>query len=191
MTKYGVILADPPWQYRVEKLNGCADTVYPTMSLKELERLPVSELAKPDAVLLLWTTWPLLPNAMKLIDSWDFKYLTGMPWVKLEGTPQFDLFGELRIRPAWGVGFWFRGATEPIIIAKRGKVSPPDVDVVGLLCERMQHSRKPDNLHEYAEHLPGPYLELFARRTRPGWDVWGNEVESDIEVATGTGLNKD
>ena len=180
MKKYGVILADPPWQYRVKNKSGVAENHYHTMSAGELGALPIQDMAADDSVLLLWCTWPQLEVGMKLIDAWGFKYITGMPWVKIQGLPQVDLFGDLRIKPAWGIGFWIRGATEPILICRKGKAKPPDFDWVGLICERMQHSRKPDNLHEYAETLPGPYLELFARRRRPGWDAWGNEVDSDI-----------
>ena len=53
---------------------------------------------------------------------------------------------------------------------------------MGLISMRLEHSRKPDDLYHYAESLPGPYLELFARRARPGWDVWGNEVESTVDL---------
>jgi N6-adenosine-specific RNA methylase IME4 len=75
-----------------------------------------------------------------------------------------------------------RGCSEFVLIGRRGNVSPPAGDVVGLLSENFGHSRKPDSLHEYAELLPGPYLEMFARRPRAGWDVWGNQVAGSITL---------
>jgi N6-adenosine-specific RNA methylase IME4 len=114
--------------------------------------------------------------------AWGFDYMTGLPWVKIKGVPQVDLFGELRIRSSWGIGYWFRGVTEPILIGKRGNAKPPATDWAGILCERMEHSRKPENIHHYAMSLPGPYLELFARRPYPGWDVWGDQVVGSIAL---------
>jgi len=76
-----------------------------------------------------------------------------------------------------------RGASEPILICKRGNAKPPTNGFVGLIAPNIRHSRKPDNLHEYAEALPGPRLELFARLARPGWTVWGNEVEANAGIS--------
>lgn len=181
--QYGVIIADPPWHYNNNGVRGAAEDHYPVMSIADICTLPVRDLAKPDAVLLLWATWPQLKAAQQVIDAWGFEYVTGMPWVKIDGLPQIDLFGDLIAKPVWGIGFWIRGATEAILIAKRGNAQPPKTDWVGLLCERMQHSRKPNSLYEYAESMPGPYLEMFARRARPGWDVWGNEVRNTVDMA--------
>jgi N6-adenosine-specific RNA methylase IME4 len=86
------------------------------------------------------------------------------------------MFGEKPLRPTFGTGWWVRGCSEPILIAKRGQAKHPKVPHVGLLSERFAHSRKPDSVHELAEQHPGPYLELFARRARKGWDAWGNEL---------------
>ncbi len=183
MNKYGVILAAPPWQYDISHRNGSAQKHYTTMSLNDLTSLPVKRLSKPNCILLLWATWPKLAEAaLPLIDLWGFKYVTGFPWVKLTGPPLPTLFGDIHAVPAFGTGYWVRGATEPILIAKKGTPRFPDDHPVGILCERMKHSRKPDSIYEYAEMLEGPYLELFGRRKHPGWDVWGNEVESDIEL---------
>jgi N6-adenosine-specific RNA methylase IME4 len=109
--------------------------------------------------------------------------VTGLPWIKTLEPPTLDLWGELRARPSFGIGYWLRGCSEPILLGKRGNAKCPDVPYLGLLGQRMEHSRKPDSIHEIAEGLPGPYLELFARRKRLGWDVWGNEVSSAVEVS--------
>jgi N6-adenosine-specific RNA methylase IME4 len=183
MKQYGVILCDPPWEYDISHRNGAAGKHYQTMALGELMAMPVNALAADDCVLLMWGTWPKLAEAcLPLMAAWGFEYVTGFPWVKIIGFPKIDLFDDLRIRPAFGTGYWIRGATEPILIGRRGKASPPDRDWAGILCERMQHSRKPERLHHYAMSMPGPYLELFARRSYPGFDIWGNQVESTVTM---------
>lgn len=176
--RYGVILADPPWCYH-NSLRGSAASQYPTMKPESICDLPVAALAAEDSVLLLWATWPMLPMAMQVIERWGFRYVTGFPWVKVCGI-SMSSFGGIEIHPRWGVGFWARGASEPLLIAKRGKAKPPEMDFMGLLGPNVRHSRKPDSAYEFAEALPGPYLELFARRTRPGWHVWGNEIACDV-----------
>lgn len=182
MTEYGVILADPPWNYSNSGCRGAAENIYPTMTFNELCQLPIESMAKDDAVLLMWATWPKLEEAaMPLIKAWGFQYVTGFPWVKVTDV-SMTLWGKIEIRVPYGVGFWARGATEPLLIARRGKPPPPPNGFIGLLSPNLEHSRKPDNIYHYAESMPGPYLELFARRARPGWDVWGNEVESTVEI---------
>lgn len=186
MTPYKVIVADPPWQYSNSQVRGAAENHYPTMTIADICALPVADLAAPDAVLLLWTTWPQLKEGLQVVEAWGFEYVTGFPWVKIHGVPQTTLWGNIEIRPRYGVGFWTRGCTELVLICRRGNVKPPTLNFMGLLSENYSHSRKPENLYDYAEAMPGPYLELFARRSRPGWDVWGNEVETAIPLQTPT-----
>lgn len=178
--KYGVILADPPWQYRNGGPEGGVNHEYLTMPLSDICSLPVPQLAADDCVLLLWATWPQLEAAFTLIRGWGFEYITGLPWVKIQGLAGRDMFGDWRIKPQYGIGYWVRGCTEAILIARRGNPPRPDDGWVGLLSPNVQHSRKPDDLYQLAESLQGPYLELFARRRREGWDCWGNQVESNI-----------
>ncbi len=116
------------------------------------------------------------------MDAWGFQYKTGFPWIKILDEPRMSLFGDMIIKPQYGVGFWVRGASEYVAIGTRGKVSPPNSGFVGLLSENFQHSRKPENIYEIAESLPGPYLELFARRRRDGWDAFGNEIEGSVNL---------
>lgn len=175
--QYGVILCDPPWAFR-NGGNGAAKNHYATMTPAELAELPVSSLARPDSLLLLWATWSQLDVALGLVEAWGFQYITGMPWVKIQADATV-------IRPTYGVGQWVRGCSEPILIARRGKLKPPGTHYLGILSERMEHSRKPESLHQYAEGFPGPYLEMFARRSVPGWDVYGNEIEGSIELMRG------
>lgn len=177
--KYGVILADPPWSYANAGCRGAAGNHYQTMTMKDICALPVQDWAASDSVLLLWATWPQLREGLEVIASWGFEYITGFPWLKMAGEPSVNRWGEWEVRPQYGVGFWIRGCTEPLLIARRGSVSPPTDGLIGLLSENYRHSRKPDNVYHYAETLPGPYLELFARRKRLGWSGWGNELHGD------------
>ena len=184
--KYGVILADPPWQYANAGCRGAAENQYPTMAIKELCALPVSNMAEEDAVLLLWATWPQMAEAMQLISAWGFKYVTGFPWIKVTDVSP-NLWGQIEVSVPYGIGFWARGVSEPLLIARRGKVKAPPNGFIGLLSPNLYHSRKPDDIYHYAETLTGPYLELFARRPRPGWDVWGNQVNSTVELLSPVG----
>jgi N6-adenosine-specific RNA methylase IME4 len=179
--KYSVILADPPWQYDNAGSRGAAELIYPTMSIKELCALPVAGMAQDNAVLLLWTTWSQMTEAMQLISAWGFKYVTGFPWIKVTDVSP-NLWGQIEVSVPYGIGFWARGASEPLLIARRGKVKAPPNGFIGLLSPNLYHSRKPESIYHYAETLSGPYLELFARRTRPGWDSWGNQIESTPDV---------
>ncbi len=180
LTQYGVILADPPWSYD-NGGNGAAKNHYPTMTQAEICALPVATFAAADAVLLMWATWPHLPDALEVISAWGAKYITGFPWVKVTDVSQ-TLWGEITVTPHFGIGFWARGASEPLLIAKWGKPSPPTANFVGLFSAIQRHSRKPDTVYHYAESLNGPYLEMFARRPRAGWDTWGNEIPNSVAL---------
>lgn len=184
MTRYATLIADPPWEYSNSAVQGAADKHYPTMSVEEICALPVADLAADDAVLLLWATWPkLFEAAPQVIAAWGFEYVTGFPWVKLSGDPRRNLWGDWEYKPQYGTGFWVRGCTEPILVCKRGKAAPKDAgNYCGIVSENFRHSRKPENLYEYAEAHTGPHLELFARRPRDGWAVWGNEVERTVTL---------
>lgn len=173
---FRVVIADPPWSYNNSGCRGTAANEYSTMSVGAICDLPVGDLCESDATLFLWATWPNLVEALDVVKAWGFEYVTGLPWIKLREKPFGDLWGEVVAPPQYGVGFWVRGCTEPLLIARRGKVSPVTGDFVGLISENFGHSRKPDNVHQLAERLEGPYLELFARRHRAGWSVFGNEI---------------
>lgn len=188
--KYKAMIIDPPWEYRNRNLEGAAEKEYSTLGIEALRALPVGELADEDCVLFLWCTWPLMREGLELIDAWGFQYVTGMPWVKIgaivevanaeieQTATQRSFTGDVTLTVPYGIGFWVRGATEFVLIARRGNVVPPRADgFVGLLSRNLKHSRKPDSLHRYVEAMPGPYLEIFARRPMPGWDTWGNDID--------------
>jgi len=184
--RYGVIVADPPWEYdfyvsgrRAIQYN------YPVMSIDTICNMPIKQISE-NTVLFLWGTWPKLPEALRAMSAWGFEYLTGFPWVKMNKN---------KISIFYGMGHWVRGCSEFVFIGRRGEVSAPRLKgFLGLMSPNLQHSRKPDDIYEIAEALPGPYLELFARRSRAGWHSFGNEVEDvmtgHIFTAPNNGINQ-
>lgn len=179
---YGAILADPPWAYKAwsgDTLpSRVADAHYNTMPIAETCALPVSQLAASDCVLFVWITWPTIKDAFALMEAWGFTYKTcGFDWMKADNT-QPNFFQE-EVPAQVGMGYWTRANTEPCLLATKGKPKRLNADVrQGIIAPRREHSRKPDGIHERIERLvSGPYLELFARQKRPGWDVWGNQTD--------------
>lgn len=164
--RFGVILADPPWTFEVRSDRGKSRAPeYPTMSLAEITALPVADLAEKSAVLYLWSTVPHLRNSLDIMEAWGFEYKSEFVWVKDKA----------------GTGYWNRNRHEPLLIGTRGgKVAPAPEDLVGSVVEAEvgRHSKKPEIFHEIIEAYHGPRrrIELFARRERPGWATWGNEV---------------
>lgn len=184
---YRVIYADPPWRFATYSDKGkgrSAEAHYDCLTLDEIKALPVAEWAAPDAVLLMWATDPLLPRALEVLGAWGFTYKTvGLYWVKLNKSAAARLSREwplLAERDFFtGLGFWTRANPEPCLLATRGHPKRLAGDVPKLLiAPRREHSRKPDEAYERIERLlAGPYLEMFARQSRPGWDRWGNQEE--------------
>ena len=174
MEKYSVIYADPPWSYRVWSSKGAgrsAENHYPTMSIEDIRALPVAELADKDCALFLWVTFPTLREAMTVLDAWGFTYKTvAFVWIK-ENRQTPSLF--------WGLGYWTRSNAEVCILATKGSPKRFSAGVHQVIMSPIeQHSKKPDETRERILKLMGdvPRVELFARQTAPGWDVWGNEV---------------
>ncbi len=184
MTTYGVILADPPWNYGNAGrkslthggYNGAAANHYSSMNDQAICDLPVADMAKPDSVLLLWATWPKLDVAFRVFAAWGYSYVTGFPWIKVTGVTEDMFSGDPSFTVSYGTGFWVRGASEPLLICRRGDVAPPTGNLIGLLSPNAKHSRKPESIYDYAETLDGPYLEMFARQRRIGWEAWGDEA---------------
>lgn len=172
--RYGVIYADPPWTFDVwsgEGKDRAAENHYPTMTQEALEALPVASLAADDCALFMWAVMPQLREALRLIEAWGFEYKTcAFVWTKLTKDEE---------RFATGMGYWTRANAEICLLATRGSPVRLNADVHQVVASpRMEHSRKPDEVAARIERLvPGPYIELFARRPRDGWDVWGNQAE--------------
>lgn len=171
--RFGVIYADPPWEFRTWSGAGkdrSADNHYKTGGLESIKRLPLKALAADDCALLMWAVMPELPGAIEVIDAWGFEYKTvGFTWVK-ENRSGKGLF--------LGMGYWTRANAEVCLLATKGKPERLARDVPQVLISPlMEHSRKPEEFHARIERLlPGPYLEVYARRERPGWTTWGNEI---------------
>ena len=179
MKKYQIIYADPPWRYQDNNCNGSAEQHYSTMKLDDIKNLPIGDITDDNCVLFLWATYPLLPEALEVIKSWGFTYKSiGFNWVKKNKSDSGFFFG---------LGRWTRGNSEPCLLATKGKPKRDSNSVSQLLFAPLRgHSQKPAEAGDKIVELMGdlPRIELFARDKKEGWDVWGNEVESDIQLKT-------
>lgn len=176
--KFQTILADPPWQFqnRTGKMAPEHKRLarYPTLSLEEICDMPVEALAGEPAHLYLWVPNALLPDGLKVMEHWGFKYKSNLIWYKVrkDGGPDRR-----------GVGFYFRNVTEVLLFGVRGKnartLAPGRSQENILVSQKREHSRKPDEQYDVIEQCSfGNRLELFARGPRPHWTVWGNQSES-------------
>ncbi len=177
--QFSTILADPPWRF-INRTGKIAPenrrlSRYSTMTTDEICALPVSHCTTETAHLYLWVPNALLPDGLRVLDAWGFTYKTNLIWhkVRKDGGPD-----------GRGVGFYFRNVTEVILFGVRGKNARTREagrrQVNFLATRKEEHSRKPDAQYDIIESCsPGPYLELFARGTRPRWVCWGAEARDD------------
>lgn len=171
--KYNTILMDPPWTYN-NRAKGSADRKYDLMTMDELRSLNIASLASDNCVLFMWATFPLLPEAIELIKSYNFIYKSGLSWHK-KTTKGKDYFGN---------GYIFRSAAELLLVAYKGNPKPKNRSTRNSLeAVCTGHSIKPQQSYKLIENLfDGPYLELFSRLDRDGWDCVGNEVQNDMRL---------
>ncbi len=174
--KYRTIVADPPWRYKgslpAYNWEGERSAVpYDTMSNAEIQALPVPDLADRDAHLYLWTTNTHIEASWSIVKAWGFKYSTLLTWCK----PPHGLVS----------GAAYVCTTEYILFCRRGSLpATARMDTTWFEWPRKAHSAKPEAFLDLVEQVsPGPYLEMFARRNRLGWDTWGNECLQHVEVA--------
>lgn len=171
--KYQVIYADPPWEVRRGPdwgSNGPSKPLpYPMMTLGEIKQLPVQEIADTNAHLYLWTINKYIAESYDIARAWGFEPVTLLTWCK----PKHGI----------GIGGTFIQTTEHLLFCRKGTLkSTKRIDTTWWLFRRSIHSKKPDDFRRMIEEVsPGPRVELFARQTNPGWDVWGNEVQSDFQ----------
>lgn len=164
---YDVIMIDPPWHFELysEKGEGkSANAQYRTMRTDEIKSMPIGALAKPNAMLWLWATWPLLPYACECVRAWCFEYKTGGAWDKQR----------------WGTGYVMRSVCEPFLIATAGNPKINGTSTPNIIEEtRREHSRKPEESYRMAEMMMpnARRIEIFSRCRRPGWDTWGDESD--------------
>lgn len=180
MKKYNIIYADPPWSYKVYSKKGLgrsAESHYPTMSLEDIQALPIRDLAATDCILFMWTTIPLLQDCFSVMHAWGFTYKTvAFVWIK-QNRKSDSLF--------WGMGHWTRANAEFCMLATKGHPKRKSAGVHQVIISHIEeHSKKPDEARERILRLAGdlPRVELFARGKKDGWDAWGNEVDCDLEI---------
>jgi N6-adenosine-specific RNA methylase IME4 len=138
------------------------------MSVGEICALPVKQLVAEDAHLWLWVTNSTIHAGRQVMDAWGFSYRSILTWIK----------------PRFGLGQYLRSQTEHLLLGVRGH-APIGFRGQGswFYAPVQEHSHKPEEQYAIIERCsPGPYLELFARRRRSGWDAWGNEIESDVRL---------
>ena len=164
--------------------SGYIERHYPTMELEQITVLPVKELADKDAILFLWTTLPMIQEALQVIKAWGFEYkTTAFVWVKLARHSN-GIF--------WGLGYWTRSNVEICMLATKGHPKRVAKNIHQVIISHVEeHSKKPAEARRRIEALMGdvPKIELFARRPTRGWDVWGNEVVSDIVMKESDGID--
>ena len=187
--KYQTIYADPPWQFQNRTGKVAPEhkrlTRYETMSVEEIKKLPVSSIAESKSHLYLWVPNALLPEGLAVMKAWGFEYKTNIIWEKVRKDGQPD---------GRGVGFYFRNVTEILLFGIKGgsnrTLAPARSQVNLIRSIKREHSRKPDEFISLIENCsPGPYLEMFARGDRAGWDMWGNQAVASYEPTWNTYKN--
>lgn len=169
---YDLLMVDPPWSFKNWSAKGedkNASARYDCMDLADIQALPIGHLAAPDALLWLWATNPLLPEAIETMRAWGFRYKTAGTWAKHTASG----------KRAFGTGYILRCANEPFLIGTVGK--PQTARNVRSVVDGpvREHSRKPEESFDAAVRLmpKARRVELFSRQSRAGWDTWGNESE--------------
>lgn len=195
--RYGVVYEDPAWKFTTRSAKGSgrpgsAEYHYPTMTLAQIKALPVADVCAKDAHLFMWTTGPHLEQAFEVLRAHGFKYSTmAFVWVKLTRSHagQPALFYDLEKSFHVGRGYTTMSNVEFCLLGRRGK--PPRIGRgIRQLCLApvREHSRKPDEIRTRIERYAGdqvPRLEMNARQAFPGWDAWGNEVDTFAPVKRG------
>jgi site-specific DNA-methyltransferase (adenine-specific) len=188
MKRYNIIYADPAWSYYNDStakpdcttVKGMRRPPYSVMSSSEIMALPIKELAEDNAILFIWTTDYHLEKCMRVIESWGFTYKTvGFVWSKKNKKgDQVCFMG----------AYTMKSGVELCLLATRGKDAHKLVKKHNVRSyiesPRLHHSKKPDEIRDRIVELVGdlPRIELFARQKTDGWDVWGNEVSSDVQI---------
>lgn len=187
--KYKTIYADPPWQFQNRTGKVAPEhkrlSRYSTMQLEEIKALPVSKVADEKCHLYLWVPNALLPEGLEVMQAWGFEYKTNIIWEKVrkDGMPD-----------GRGVGFYFRNVTEILLFGIRGdknRTLDPGRSQVNLIRSiKREHSRKPDEFVNLIERCSSaPFLEIFARGDRAGWDMWGDQAVDSYEPTWNTYSN--
>ena len=189
--KYQIIYADPPWDFGNKMYSSNKNDhqrkitrSYSVMKTEDICTLPVKDISADDCICFMWTTDAHIPDALKVMEAWGFKYKTvAFIWNKKERSGKQVCY----------MGQWTMKGSEIVLLGTKGKMtqyllSRKVRQLVEAPRDRTKHSKKPFQVRDRIEWMFGfelPRIELFARQKTKGWDVWGNEVESDIELLTG------
>lgn len=189
--KYQIILADCPWKYNSRanhktRFRGGACGHYNLMSMEDIKALPIKNITAENCALFLWVTFPYLKEQLEVFEARGFQYKTlGWAWLKTNKKNGFPFFG---------VGYYSKSNMELCLLGIKGRMKPITNSISQvIIAPRGQHSEKPKQVRQKIVELFGdlPRIELFARKPKgqlfndpsfKGWDVWGNEVESDIKL---------
>lgn len=166
---YKTIMADPPWDIQQKGHYGAIQH-YNLMSLDDIKAMPVGELADPQGShCWLWVTNATLRYGYDVLEAWGFTPRSILTWAK----------------PRIGLGVYLRNSTEHVLLGTKGKAPVMfNAQPTWMFAPLQDHSHKPEEQYAIIQRVsPGPYLELFARRRQPGWDAWGNEIDSDIQIS--------
>lgn len=165
--RYATLLLDPPWDVGQRGRYGAINH-YSLMSLDQIKAMPIQDLAEENSHCWLWVTNNTLRHGFDILESWGFTPRSVFTWIKLR----------------MGLGVYLRNCTEHILLGSRGNAPVRCKNQINFGVFPVQdHSHKPEEIHKIIERVSPPdYLELFARRRQPGWDVWGNEIDSDIII---------
>ena len=179
--KFATLMADPPWRFtnRTGKVAPEHKRLarYPTMKLEDICNLQIANNLEDTAHCYLWVPNALLPDGLKVLESWGFTYKSNIIWHKIRKDGGSD---------GRGVGFYFRNVTEVLLFGTRGKnartLQPGRTQVNLFQTRKREHSRKPEEQYDIIESCSwGPYLELFGRGKRKNWTVWGNQADDDYK----------
>jgi site-specific DNA-methyltransferase (adenine-specific) len=180
---YDIIYADPPWKYndrrnKHTRFCGGAMAHYPVLDYKKIARLNIQSITKEDAVLCLWATYPMLKEALYVMEKWGFKYKTQLfTWIKTNKNNG---------KPFFGIGYYTKSNAEVCLLGVKGQTLKPITNKISsvIISPREAHSKKPEEARYRIEQLWGDRdrIELFARGKHRGWDCWGNEVANDVNL---------
>jgi N6-adenosine-specific RNA methylase IME4 len=173
---YDAIMIDPPWRFALRSSKGekkSPQARYACLSLDQIAALPVRDLARPDCWLWLWATFPMLPQAIDVLDAWGFVFVTSGTWVKR------GVSGRL----AMGPGYVLHNAAEMFLIGRLGQPRTASRGIRNVIeAPRREHSRKPDEAYTAAKALfgAGRKADVFACERRPGWEAWGEQADKFV-----------
>ena len=177
--KFGTIYLDPPWPYRNQGTRAATKNHYSTMTMGDIEALPIPDLAAEESHIHLWTTNGFLEESLRLLDVWGFDYQDMLVWGKGEVV-------DGQLKKQLGLGNYWRGSHEMLLLGVRGGLEFLQTGIPSFfLAKRGKHSAKPDGIRALIEQVsPGPRIELFSRHTSAGWHVWGNQIDGNLFVAS-------